>query len=1444
MDTGSTHRHKTRRRKEGSVEDLRDDESGRKSHHRHHGSRSKSSSSSGHHHKSGGESGGEDTLARRHHRRHHKRTTGSSNSGDPPEVAESFDTLDGPTDNDKSKRSHEIAALHANIYDQPKVPAVKCSSNQRDSPERHGEREVDSNTYTKEEVNRIYKAIVKAAENSSKSGDSFEPTFYENVSNKPSSGSNPALITDEALTRCNNDLGKVCGDDDVLYDVPRSKQKVARKLLPEEIDEFRNKCDERKIDSLEEAIYQNDGIGLENYDIPRRSHVEELSDFMSQEYDIPKIRDSLSTIEEEHQDYDIPKQSFVQTRTDVPSPLNGDGSSGRGSAEDLYENQTYSVPKHNSSPIQSNSTNMYPNEKNHHYCDFASQNDDRSSGYRSSSSPSIQSEELYVNESAIASMEDLDSVGSSHKHSSPEPISASPQVRDIAIETTLERHADYKKSRPDTIGRREMAREKERAKAEEIEREIRRKRDEAAQKQQKSPQQLSSNHHQDHLPSSEESVEHGVNFEEFDFDEVEKRNYGPRKVEPPMPPPPPPATIAVHKQSKTMLKLEREHATEIGNSFSEGLKTPSKFVPIVNSQKFQQERMMTKKPSLPSVFSSAESDREEPIRRLQTTLSSSLSSPIKKTSSSDVHPLQSDSNDKTAERKRQQQRDRSVDVYHETVRQRATSSRPMAEKILSKDMFSPPVVSMASPIQKSVVHADSQPPVMDFAASSTIKKSQKKTRAPVRPTEPAPPPPKPMGNPSSPKNSSSPLPSTPTDPADEDDMPSVRQLRSKFELEGEDVEDQGQSGSSGNNGSSSPKKSFLVMASLTRRGAVMMSKSLQQKEEKYRKQQHHNSQHDADIRAQSSTTKSLQAGNNGSPINGSRQGLNAHTEKLGLVNSHDQNSRATFRLANAPDDSLNSELLGKQDREEVVLNGHWNPVAIVNRLYQMLQVDDNEVEKNSADAAHIEGFLERLPAGKKKSTIWNSWKKQYFVAKKGILYSYADDTCSSPLEVLELFGGKVEYIDSKMLGVHDRRGHYLAVRCPSDKQALKWETAINAHINQDFSKTFVTPSPIPKSLSYYTQILVVDIGGASVRAGVASKVPSLPQLFFPCVMAVDHQQECSKYFGMDAFAKEIRTRSKLTHPMVPTHNVDKYTVDQTALQGIFEKIFKDLALEPNDFEVQLSVPRSFNERTKHSIAGMLFEEFGVRSVNMAHQTTFAFYAYNAKSGIMVDLGERMDIVPIVDGYKLQAGVSRSPVGGKELRSKLQHYLLGRNYSLTSFIDSYVTRFAIENLAYMSRNFDMELEKYSDNPESIDKSIEVAPGHCHDAPVRTLEIGSERFEACEGLFKPELWGLDQAGVHVLVHKAIKECGMDVRKEMTQSIFLSGGLTLIPGFRKRLELEIEKLTPVKPRVHASPYRYHAAYLGACVHALGDAFRETRITRTEWTQSSRGSDLFGTL
>lgn len=161
----------------------------------------------------------------------------------------------------------------------------------------------------------------------------------------------------------------------------------------------------------------------------------------------------------------------------------------------------------------------------------------------------------------------------------------------------------------------------------------------------------------------------------------------------------------------------------------------------------------------------------------------------------------------------------------------------------------------------------------------------------------------------------------------------------------------------------------------------------------------------------------------------------------------------------------------------------------------------------------------------------------------------------------------------------------------------------------------------------------------------------------------------------------------ILHTTVPNFSL------QIALQGFLEKIFRDLNIDPSDYEIQLVSPRPLNDRTQKQLASLLFDEFGVKAVNMAHQSIVAMYAYSAHSGIVVDLGERMDIIPIVDGYKVSAGVSRSPVGGPQMRQKLQHYLLGKNYSLTTFVDSFVVRTAIESLSYMSRNFDRELERY-------------------------------------------------------------------------------------------------------------------------------------------------------
>jgi len=514
----------------------------------------------------------------------------------------------------------------------------------------------------------------------------------------------------------------------------------------------------------------------------------------------------------------------------------------------------------------------------------------------------------------------------------------------------------------------------------------------------------------------------------------------------------------------------------------------------------------------------------------------------------------------------------------------------------------------------------------------------------------------------------------------------------------------------------------------------------------------------------------------------------------------------------------------------------WNPQQFVKYLYKLPVIGDNNFASDedgpmsldtNQSCPSIEGYMERLPAGRKKSTLWNSWKKQYFVAKSGNLFVYSNKSQDELTDKLEMFGGQVDFMDSNMLGLQDRRGQYIVVKCASHKAAQEWESALSFHTMEDYSKTFISPSPWPTKLKVLTNVIVIDLGGASIRAGICGTQPYLPKLFFPSLMAVNPNNQHEKYFGFDALKPEVRSQCNLSNPLMPSKKVDKYSVDLVAFCGLLLRVFKDLQVDPKKYELQLSVPRNFNDKTKAAIASLLFDEFEVGAVNMGHQTVFTLHSYCATTGIVVDIGERMDIVPIVDGYKVQSGISRTATGGLELATHMRHALLGRNYSLTSMMDGYVVRHVIEKLCYIPKNYDAEVDKFKKDETLAEKTVSVEEG----SGASSITIGTDRFETTEGIFKPEVWGLDQAGVHVLVKKAITECSLDARKEVTQSIFLSGGVTMLPGFNHRLEVELEKILPARPKVHASPYRYHAAFLGASSHVSSPAYNSSKIRREDW-------------
>ena len=66
-------------------------------------------------------------------------------------------------------------------------------------------------------------------------------------------------------------------------------------------------------------------------------------------------------------------------------------------------------------------------------------------------------------------------------------------------------------------------------------------------------------------------------------------------------------------------------------------------------------------------------------------------------------------------------------------------------------------------------------------------------------------------------------------------------------------------------------------------------------------------------------------------------------------------------------------------------------------------------------------------------------------------------------------------------------------------------------------------------------------------------------------------------------------------------------------------------------QVLISTPHNFSQRLKEEIIHTLVNKYNVSGVNMVNQSMLTPYIYNATSGIVVDIGERIEIVAITDG---------------------------------------------------------------------------------------------------------------------------------------------------------------------------------------------------------------------
>ena len=512
------------------------------------------------------------------------------------------------------------------------------------------------------------------------------------------------------------------------------------------------------------------------------------------------------------------------------------------------------------------------------------------------------------------------------------------------------------------------------------------------------------------------------------------------------------------------------------------------------------------------------------------------------------------------------------------------------------------------------------------------------------------------------------------------------------------------------------------------------------------------------------------------------------------------------------------------------LTTNWDPTCILEELYQDHRSVVTQSSTSGENSRHA-GYLDKLPVNQRKPTVMKGWKTRFFRLTRGSLFYYDDEVSMKATSFIRLTDSKI-VMDSNSLKleiVEKGSGNYIILRAENQNDMIEWHRALQLEAVHPTMTHRMSLSP-PNS----SPTLIIDLGSCSVRAGIATD-NAYPQMFFPTVCAEDNETGEVIACGLEALLPSIRSHCRLVYPRRTKIRMDCNDSVRPYYQAIIEKVAQALHVEPGNSSVIFSVSSAMPESQKQDLVEVCLELFGFRGILIQEQSVLALYSYSCTSGIVINAGDTIDVVPVIDGYKVDAGSSHLPYCGHLVTENLSKFATEKDIRYFSGIEMYIMRFIKESICFVSPNYEEDTEQCEESAATYIRAVELDRFNLPDHR-KVIHLDSALFKAPEGLFSPSKFGKDALGIHELVVKAVDQCPIDMRREMARRIYLSGGTTLMVGFPERLEVELRQL--LMPRaevqVHGSENRQHAAYIGASVLASLASFEKSLISLEDWSEN----------
>lgn len=243
----------------------------------------------------------------------------------------------------------------------------------------------------------------------------------------------------------------------------------------------------------------------------------------------------------------------------------------------------------------------------------------------------------------------------------------------------------------------------------------------------------------------------------------------------------------------------------------------------------------------------------------------------------------------------------------------------------------------------------------------------------------------------------------------------------------------------------------------------------------------------------------------------------------------------------------------------------------------------------------------------------------------------------------------------------------------------------------------------------------------------------------------------------------------------------------------------------------------FNFTTiQESMNEILFEEYQFQSVlriNAGSLSAHHFFHTNPKQlcCLVVDTGFSFThIVPYCRSKKMKEGIRRINVGGKLLTNHLKEIISYRQLHVMD--ETHVINQVKEDVCYVSQQFykDMEIAQQKGEENTVMRDYvlpdfsSIKKGFCkpreemvfsgkYKTGEQILRLANERFAVPEMLFHPSDIGIQEMGIPEAIVHSIQAMPEEMQPHFYQNIVLTGGNTLFPGFKERMEAELRSLTP---------------------------------------------------